>query len=1062
MEMHFHLLLFFSSLLFFDGLGEDFFSSPSPDVRALLEFKKGVRVDPSGIVSNSWDPTSVESDGCPRSWSGISCGGGGYVTDIVLDRLGLIGDLKFSTLIGLRMLRNLSLSGNSLTGRLVPSIGSLTSLQHLDLSGNHFYGSIPGRITELSNLGYLNLSSNNFTGGFPTAIRNLQQLKFLDLHSNSLWGDIGVLLSELRNTEYVDISCNTFYGGIALDSQNISSFLNTARYVNLSYNNLVGEFFSHGSIQMFRNLEVLDVDHNQIIGKLPSFDSLPSLRVLRVGNNQLKGSIPMELFGSFVPLEELDLSGNRFSGSIQSINSTTLKVLNLSSNALSGSLPSTLGSCVKVDLSRNMIYGGISAMRSWGDSLEVIDLSSNALSGNFPNVTLQMLTSIKIRNNSLEGVLPSVLGSYPKLTTIDLSLNNLTGTISSSFFVSLTLTNLHLSGNGFTGTIPLQSSDSIEALVIPSRSQMESLDLSDNSLTGALPPAIGNMVRLKLLNLGKNNLSGGIPSEITKLNDLEHLNLSCNNFKGEIPDRLSASLKVFNVSYNNLSGHVPENLRRFPYTSFHPGNDLLIFHNIFPLFQPGNNGYGRGHHHLKSYIKVAIIVGSFGALMMIIIVLLAHTRSRLQELHGRDGLSGQNTGRDVTSGIFTCPTLFGFIRNTDLVPTSLSFSNDQLLASDARPSIAKQKEFVTEIAEHGIPELKEAASESIKSNVPDKCLPATGWRSSPGSPLSSSSHFIESCAAEQPVTLSVYSPDRLVGELFFLDSSLVFTTEELSRAPAEVLGRSSHGTLYKAMLDSGHMLTVKWLRIGLVKHKKEFTKEAKRIGTIRHPNMVTLRGYYWGPMEQERLILADYVDGDSLALHLYETTPRRYSPLSFRQRLKIAVDVARCLYYLHHDRGLPHGNLKPTNILLSGPNLTAQLTDYGLHRLLKPAGTAEQILNLGALGYRAPELATASKPAPSFKADIYAFGVILMELLTRKSAGDIISGQSSAVDLTDWVQLCANEGRGVDCFDRDIAGAEGTPKAMDEMLAVSLRCILPVNERPNIRTVFEDLCSITV
>lgn len=179
--------------------------------------------------------------------------------------------------------------------------------------------------------------------------------------------------------------------------------------------------------------------------------------------------------------------------------------------------------------------------------------------------------------------------------------------------------------------------------------------------------------------------------------------------------------------------------------------------------------------------------------------------------------------------------------------------------------------------------------------------------------------------------------------------------------------------------------------------------------------------------------------------------------------MKIAVDIARCLYHFHHDRGLPHGNLKPANILLVGPDLTAKLTDYCLHRLMTPIGTAEQMLNLGAFGYGAPELATASKPFPSFKADVYAFGVIMLELLTRRSAGDIISGQSGAVDLTDWVRMYVRQGRGTECLDKDIAGSdEEAPKAMEELLAVSLRCILPVNERPNIRTIFEELCSITV
>ncbi|KAJ6683791.1 hypothetical protein OIU85_007483 [Salix viminalis] len=83
--------------------------------------------------------------------------------------------------------------------------------------------------------------------------------------------------------------------------------------------------------------------------------------------------------------------------------------------------------------------------------------------------------------------------------------------------------------------------------------------------------------------------------------------------------------------------------------------------------------------------------------------------------------------------------------------------------------------------------------------------------------------------------------------------------------------------------------------------------------------------------------------------NLDESTPQRYSLLSFSQRLKVAVDVACCLLYLH-DRGMLHGNLKPTNILLEGPDYNARLTDYGLDRLMTPAGIAEQILNLGALG----------------------------------------------------------------------------------------------------------------
>ncbi|KAK8271199.1 hypothetical protein V6Z12_D11G247600 [Gossypium hirsutum] len=1012
-------------LLLFSGVASASGFDPS-ELRSLLEFKKGIKTDPFDKVLSVWDPDSRPD---PTSWTGVTRDpNSGSIVSLNLDRLGLVGDLKFHTLTPLKNLQNLSLSGNAFTGRVAPALGSITSLQHLDLSNNQFIGTIPGRITDLYGLNYLNLSGNKFDGGLPAGFRDLQQLRVLDLHNNALRGDIGQLFTELRNVEHVDLSYNAFYGGLSVAVENVSSLANTARFVNLSHNQLNGGFFKEEAIGLFKNLQVLDLGDNLIAGSLPSFGSLPGLRVLRLGTNQLFGPVPVELLEGSVPLEELDLSRNGFTGSVRVINSTTLKVLNLSSNQLSGDLPSSLRSCEIVDLSGNTISGDISVMENWEASLVVLNLSSNKLSGSLSNLShFEDLNTLNLRNNSLTGALPPLLVTSPRLSVVELSFNQLTGPIPGSFFTSTILKSLNLSGNHLSGVIPLQGSRVNELLVMSSYPQMESLDLSYNSLTGGLPSEIGNIAALKLLNLANNDLSGQLPSELSKLSNLEYLDLSGNNFKGKIPDRLSTSLNGFNVSYNDLSGPIPENLRGFPLSSFSPGNRLLIFPHGMPSansaqVQPPDHA---GHHNSKSNVRVSIIVASVVAAVMIVFVLLAYHRAQVKEFRGRSGFSETTTAGDAKLG----------------------------------RSLSGRQEFVAEIVEHDAPERATTSSAYVNTNLLDNEPTTSGRKSSPGSPLPSSPHFIESC--EQPAILDVYSPDRLVGELFFLDTSLKFTIEELSRAPAEVLGRGSHGTLYKATLCDGHMLTVKWLRVGLVKNKKEFAKEVKKIGSVRQPNFVPVRAYYWGPREQERLLLADYIDCDSLALHLYETTPRRYSPLSFSQRLKIGVEVARCLLYLH-DRGLAHGNLKPTNILLTDSNYHVCITDYCLHRLMTPTGTAEQILNLGALGYRAPELALASKPVPSLKADVYAFGVILMELLTRRSAGDIISGQSGAVDLTDWVKLCDEEGRGMDCIDRDIAGGEEHTKAMDELLAISLKCILPVNERPNIRQVFEDLCSISV
>lgn len=131
--------------------------------------------------------------------------------------------------------------------------------------------------------------------------------------------------------------------------------------------------------------------------------------------------------------------------------------------------------------------------------------------------------------------------------------------------------------------------------------------------------------------------------------------------------------------------------------------------------------------------------------------------------------------------------------------------------------------------------------------------------------------------SKSPKSLRVSSPDKLAGDLHLLDNALKVTAEELSCAPAEAVGRSCHGTLYKATLGSGQVLAVKWLKEGIVKGKKEFAREAKKLGSIRHPNLVSLLGYYWGPKEHERLLISNYTDAPCLALYLLR---KGQSPLS--------------------------------------------------------------------------------------------------------------------------------------------------------------------------------------
>lgn len=97
------------------------------------------------------------------------------------------------------------------------------------------------------------------------------------------------------------------------------------------------------------------------------------------------------------------------------------------------------------------------------------------------------------------------------------------------------------------------------------------------------------------------------------------------------------------------------------------------------------------------------------------------------------------------------------------------------------------------------------------------------------------------------------------------------------------------------------------------------------------------------------------------------------------------------------------------------------------------------------------------------KSDVYAFGVILMELLTGRSSADIIPGNPEVVDLSEWVRLMAAENRAVECFDSQILDMEESIlKGLDAMLRIALKCVLPAAERPDMKMVFEELTCVVL
>ncbi|KAL8211397.1 hypothetical protein R6Q57_005834 [Mikania cordata] len=892
-------------------------------------------------------------------------------------------------------------------------ITGLTMLRNLSISSNQFEGTISNEIGSVASLEYLDVSSNLFHGQLSVSVTNLKRLVQLNLSFNNLEGRVPSSFGNLKQLKYLDLHSNNFTGNV----MDFLSQLGGVVHVDLSSNGFIGNLdLGLGSDEFVSGIEYLNVSHNGLDGDLFSHDGMPF----------------------FDNLETFDASNNQFTGSIPSFNfMVSLRIIRLSGNKLTGSLPEALlqeSSIVlaELDLSLNELKGPVGSISS--TTLRSLNLSSNKLTGILPLI-VGHCAIIDLSNNLLSGNLSRIQGWGNYVEVINLSSNLLTGTLPIQTSQFLRLTSFKISNNSIGGVL---------SPILATYPEIETIDFSHNRFTGTLLPSLFNTTRLTYLNMSFNNFSGTIPvqennsllslefldlshnslndhlpREIGNYQNLSLLDVSNNYLEGGIPDNLPGALKVLNVSYNNLSGIVPENLKNFPDSAFHPGNDLLSFpySSSSPKDVPNMS---TGHRSQKrSYITPVLIAGLIGgvfSLALLTFIVLYRTQQYHETNHSKKSSEKQGNQQEISS-----------VHATSAPNSSPKF---------------------TTTSEHDVSVI-EVPNDTGAKRKAEEAFP----------PSSSSDPHEEM----PPGSLDVCSPDKLIGELHLFHSSLVFSAQELSSAPAEMIGRSCHGTLYKAVLQSGHVLAVKWLKEGIAKGRKEFAREVTKLGSIKHPNLVSLQGYYWGPREYEKMLISNYIDAPCLSLYLNEVDAKNLPVLNLDDRYRIAVDIARCLSYLHNERAIPHGNLKSSNILLEPPAMTHPLlTDYSLHRLMTSSGTAEQVLTAGALGYRPPEFCSTSKPCPSLKSDVYAFGVILLELVTGKCSAEMILGSSGeVVDLTEWVSLLCVENRCIECIDLQILDSrDELVKVAEDMIQVALRCILAAEERPDMRSVMHDLTLI--
>ncbi|XP_073038228.1 probable inactive receptor kinase At2g26730 [Primulina eburnea] len=274
-------------------------------------------------------------------------------------------------------------------------------------------------------------------------------------------------------------------------------------------------------------------------------------------------------------------------------------------------------------------------------------------------------------------------------------------------------------------------------------------------------------------------------------------------------------------------------------------------------------------------------------------------------------------------------------------------------------------------------------------------------------------------------------------ETAMISSSLIVLTspevnglkfEDLLKAPAELLGRGSHGSVYKvACGPQGTSLAVKRIKDWAIS-SNDFKQRMRRLNQVKHPHVLPAIAFY--SSRQEKLLVYEYQKNGSLFRLIHNDGNHSRQQFDWSSRLTVAAAIADAIAFVHdelkNDR-IPHGNLKSSNILLNN-NMEPCISEYGLMLVNQQASNTTR-------GHEEGNYML-------FKDDTYAFGVILLELLTGRHV------LNNGIDLASWVLAVVREEWTVEVFDRNLVREGASEERMVNMLQVAIKC---VNKSPEAR-----------
>lgn len=295
--------------------------------------------------------------------------------------------------------------------------------------------------------------------------------------------------------------------------------------------------------------------------------------------------------------------------------------------------------------------------------------------------------------------------------------------------------------------------------------------------------------------------------------------------------------------------------------------------------------------------------------------------------------------------------------------------------------------------------------------------------------------------------LAKFNSFKMVGRKFSLAMVEYHMVESATDnfSQSNLLGSGRTGYMYKACFVGGVQAAVKKLNGSKQGSEKEFENEIDVLGKVQHPNIINLLGYsVYGDM---RFLVYELMENGSLETQLHG--PSQGSKLSWHVRMKIALDAARGLEHLHEHCNLIHRNLKSSNILLDS-KFNAKISDFGLS-VIGGSPNKSNIKLSDTLGYVAPEYLLDGKFTE--KSDVYAFGVILLELLMgRKPVEKLAPSQCQTIVTWAMPQL-TDRSKLPSIIDPAIRNTMDL-KHLYQVAAVAVLCVQP---EPSYRPLITDV-----